>query len=674
MSFKPLRTLIISVLIGGIMMVSLASFSLAQKAPKGTLAIKEILVNPQEVVQGESVEVTIKCTYSAPQGIKFGQWICLIGVLVYDSDGILVEGDEYKYKRWEEYKRGVVPYECGEDGESGVFTYSFSLATEGLSPGNYSYNFKIYGSQRTTGLGQPYWVIYHFTDKGTFSFTVKPPISPPSQEKPLTKAETEEPPDIAPPPPPDEFPDRLVIADSFPSNGGRVKLEYGEKFRAVVNFNLSSTEIATIKTQVIADLGSEGERIVCERAVMVNKGYDKTLEIGLPSSLPPTTERIVISARLISSEGGKVIASDEITAYPWVPTNVVLIPLDKPVVANGRGFYVLKVKLTQNDQPVEGARVEIWPQPSPHTFLTDGLINQNQTIVALTTNAAGEVAFKFTPPRLIGKKSIRDIQEKELFYPILVKTPGLAEDKVFKVQLTPPHPRIKSVRVSELSSGDWQKTSSIIEVDDPDSNRFNGDIGWKGGHQNFKKLVAQGEKIFYFRLKPKKFGLDLQDLPDLSRKLLKANAEFITSTIKQYWIKNDELHSLRDLVFDFKKQMEGVAKSAEKIGKESVAVKDRSQAYYLTIEGYNTTVGVVDYINSVLDYLRRKPVTFNPGEVAVRLVYENAKVFYEVFEAHRRVAEAVEDVVFFPILVQVKDEEGYWDSQLRQVSVRFWKR
>jgi len=217
-------------------------------------------------------------------------------------------------------------------------------------------------------------------------------------------------------------------------------------------------------------------------------------------------------------------------------------------------------------------------------------------------------------------------------------------------------------------------------VDDPDSESFtytiyfNGNIGWKGGHLNFKKLVAQGEKIFYFRLKPKKFGLDLQNLPDLRRKLLMANAEFIMSTMKQYWVKSDDLHSFRDLVFDFKKQMEGVSKSAKKIGKESVAIKDRSQAYYLTIEGYNTTVGVVDYINSVLDYIRKKTPTFNPGEFVVRLVYENAKVFYEVFEANRRVAEAVEDVILFPIIIQVEDEDGYRDRQLRQVPVRFWKR
>lgn len=73
MNLKLLKATVILGLTAGIVMVLLLNFSPAHDAPKGTLAIKEISVNPEEVVQGKSVAVTIKCSYSAPQGTKFGQ-------------------------------------------------------------------------------------------------------------------------------------------------------------------------------------------------------------------------------------------------------------------------------------------------------------------------------------------------------------------------------------------------------------------------------------------------------------------------------------------------------------------------------------------------------------------------------------------------------------------------
>ena len=129
---------------------------MAQEPPNGSLAITEIVVDPPEVEQGNPATVTIKLSYSAHPGTKFGQWICLVGVLVYDDQGRLIAGSEEHRKQWEEYKRGVGEIACGADGESGTFTHQLTIPTDGLAPGAHSYRLQIYGDQRTTGAGQPY--------------------------------------------------------------------------------------------------------------------------------------------------------------------------------------------------------------------------------------------------------------------------------------------------------------------------------------------------------------------------------------------------------------------------------------------------------------------------------------------------------------------------------------
>jgi len=229
-------------------------------------------------------------------------------------------------------------------------------------------------------------------------------------------------------------------------------------------------------------------------------------------------------------------------------------------------------------------------------------------------------------------------------------------------------------------------------VDDPDSTfftytiLFNGNIGWKKGHNNFKKLVADGEKLFVFRLKPVKFGMDLQDLPNLYKKLWKTNKQFIINEIfslgadrlkKAGAFKNlvDKLKKTK-LVLDVKGPAGDLKDAANLWGKiaeetegKSISMKNVSDAIGVYIKGYNTTVGVVDYVDSWLD-----TGPYNPYSTALKLIYENAKTFYDVFEAHRKVAEAYEDVIFFPILVKVEDADGYRDIKIKKVAVRFWKR
>ncbi len=162
--------------------------SLAVDPPKGTLTIAQITVNPLAAAQGESVNVTIKCPYSAPVVADWPQWICLVGILVYDQQGNLVYGDLSDKQNWEGYLRGEPELCCSKEGASGTFTQQFAMSTGKLNPGTYAFNLEIYGSQRASGLGQPFWTTHHFSAKKSFALTVQQPSAP------------------APPPPPPAAP------------------------------------------------------------------------------------------------------------------------------------------------------------------------------------------------------------------------------------------------------------------------------------------------------------------------------------------------------------------------------------------------------------------------------------------------------------------------------------
>ncbi|MCD6082670.1 hypothetical protein J7J59_00940 [Candidatus Aerophobetes bacterium] len=491
--------------------------------------------------------------------------------------------------------------------------------------------------------------------------------------------------------------DAIQFLNSYPSNGAKFSPEKTKSFRADVAYTVTSEDKGIIKVRAVAIMEGGIKEAIGEKNIPITKGEKKKTKVELPLNIPEKAEKVLFTAKLILEKGGDIGVYDEISAIPWIPANVELIVPGGPIIANGRGAYSFKVKVMQRGKPVEGAKIEIWPQASSYPFMTNAKLVGSSGVLHLTTDASGMAQFYYKPPKILPEKLPRFPGKKTFTYPLFVKAPGLAKSKVWEISLYPPHPRIKSLRVSELSAGDWQKAESIVEVEDLDSTfftytiLFNGNIGWKGGHDNFKKLVADGEKLFAFRLKPIRFGMDLQDLPSLYEKLWETNEQFIINEIfslgafrleKAEVFKNlvDKLKKTK-LILDVKepaKDLKGTAelwgKTAEEVGKGSLSMKNASDAMGVYIKGYNTTVGVVDYVDSWSDLLKNTAPSYDPYSTALKLIYENAKTFYDVFEAHRKVAEAYEDVVFFPILVKVKDADGYSDIKIKKVAVRFWKR
>jgi len=486
--------------------------------------------------------------------------------------------------------------------------------------------------------------------------------------------------------------DTIKFLNPYPSNGAKFSPEKTKSFRSIITYSLASEDRGIIEVKAIAIMEEGIQRTIGEKDIPVTKGQNKKMEVELPLNIPEEAEKVQFTAKMILEKEGDIGIYDEISAIPWIPASVELIMPDEPIVANGRGAYLFKVKVMQKGKPVDGAKIEVWPQASPYPFMTDAEIVGSSGVLHLTTNVSGIAEFYYKPPRVLPEKLPSLPGKKALTYPVLIKAPGFAKSKVWNISLYPPHPRIKSLRVSEVSAGDWQKAESIVEVEDPDSTfftytiLFNGNIGWKGGHDNFKELVADGGKLFVFRLKPIKFGMDLQNLPSLYEKLWETNKQFIINEIfslgalrleKRGVFKNlvDKLKRTK-LVLDVKGPAGDLKDAAdlwgnmaEETGGKSLSMKNASDAIGVYIKGYNTTVGVVDYVDSWLD-----TGPYDPYSTALKLIYENAKTFYDVFEAHRKVAEAYEDVVFFPILVKVKDADGYRDIKIKKVAVRFWKR
>ncbi len=479
--------------------------------------------------------------------------------------------------------------------------------------------------------------------------------------------------------------DAIKFIDSYPSDGAKISVKKTKIFHSTIFYSLVSEDRGTIKVQAIALLEGGTQKVLGEEDVPATKGPNKKTKIKIPLDIPPKTEKIVFIVKLILEKGGYTGIYDLISAIPWVPANVKLITPDRPIVANGKETYLFKVKVEQEGKPIKGVKVEIWPQPSSHDFMTYPKFNKGDGVLNLTTDETGIASFYYTPPRILPDKLPVLPKKISLTFPLLIKSPGFAKSRVWNVPLYPPHPRIRSVRISELSAGDWQKAESIIEVEDPDSNSFiytiifQGDIGWKEGHKNHKKLVADCGKTLTFRLRPIKFGLDLQNLPDLFKKLWETNVDFIRNELfnltvlrlnkRELFEKSLKGLEISKLSLDISGPGKDVAGTITAYKTAPANIKNASDTLGLTIKGYNTTVGVIDYINSWVD---KGP--YDPYSTALKLIYENAKAFYDVFEAHRRVAEAYEDVIFLPIIVRVKDPDGYEDIKIRDVAVRFWKR
>jgi len=331
--------------------------------------------------------------------------------------------------------------------------------------------------------------------------------------------------------------DAIQFLNPYPSDGAKFSPEKTKSFRSTITYSLASEDRGIIKVRAVAIIEGGIQKVIGKKDIPVTKGQNKKIEINLPLNISEKVEKVIFTAKLILEKGGDIGVYDEISALPWIPASLELIVPDKPIIANGRGTYLFKVKVMQRRKPVEGAKIEIWPQTSPYPFMTNAKIVGSSGVLHLTTDASGMAQFYYKPPKILPEKLPRFPGKKTFAYPFLVKTPGLAESKVWSIPLSPPHPKIKSLRVSQLSAGVWQKKESIVEVEDPDSTSFtytilfNGNIGWKGGHDNFKKLVADGEKLFVFRLEPIKFGMDLQDLPSLYEKLWETNKQFVINEI-----------------------------------------------------------------------------------------------------------------------------------------------
>jgi len=87
------------------------------------------------------------------------------------------------------------------------------------------------------------------------------------------------------------------------------------------------------------------------------------------------------------------------------------------------------------------------------------------------------------------------------------------------------------------------------------------------------------------------------------------------------------------------------------------------------LNGLHTTIGLLDTCQSFSDLAKGMPV--DPYTEALKILYENAKTFYQIHRKFQDAAESWEDVLFMPIIVELKDSEGHSTRRTAKYGVKF---
>ena len=87
------------------------------------------------------------------------------------------------------------------------------------------------------------------------------------------------------------------------------------------------------------------------------------------------------------------------------------------------------------------------------------------------------------------------------------------------------------------------------------------------------------------------------------------------------------------------------------------------------LNGLHTTIGLLNTCQSFADLVKGTPV--DPYSEALKILYENAKTFYQIHRKFKDAAESWEDILFMPIIVEVKDSEGHSTRRTTKYGVKF---
>ena len=530
----------------------------------------------------------------------------------------------------------------------------------------------------------------------------------------------------------EEIPDYISIISPDPDRSTEIKTGTPEEIQITCEYGLYSAESGIMKVEARAN-----KRMLFSRNYPV-KADKKQIKISFPVTLKINEPVMSVTLELLP-EGWQSGPKEFLRYVGDIGTFKVSLNYKKPIPAHQKNKTNITIRVTdQRGLPISGREFLVTTLALHIPYLDGGWLKRSgNTSVYIKTDEKGEGTVIYIPPSTL-KGKIKAWADPSIYFPVSQKLE--LSDRVdtynqasVEILLDSPYPKITKLAVpgGDLA-GTWQKTASVVVISDADSNTFNvtvwgnGEFGYAGGHGYKDKLEVKNVKSpFRFRFKTQKFGLDLNDLPNILEEFTKTNLKIFMryatlvggkKLLNTSWVRGakaqrfirtskgvelpftaENLAKAKDSAFSVvskfvtpdgtlatkavdigdyilssqKNVQEGMPAYANLPKDQKISIREESgrESIDAMLDGLHTTIGLLDTCQSFADLVKGMPV--DPYSEGLKILYENAKTFYQIHRKFKDVAESWEDILFMPIIVEVKDNEGHSTRRMAKYGVKF---
>jgi len=400
--------------------------------------------------------------------------------------------------------------------------------------------------------------------------------------------------------------------------------------------------------------------------------------------------------------------------FPSVGFRLEFVPKGTTVYANRRPLRAKIVGLL-GGQPAAGRRVRLRANFAPHKggARIEYVVPMDRE-QKLTLDDKGEAIVALTAPALHSDKALLNNPKSAFPVQCFYQITDLQLDKTTRVayDVHSPHPRIGPIRLQEADEETWQRVPSRFTLADPDSPTVQrvkitarGRLkpsGVPDVHTNELILsdVAAGTVLFHYM--PPKIGLDLTKQPELWKEMAETSAKVVASILASsggdYALKNAKLIvpagklggsvlNANVLSIDASKILTvGQAPITGFLTHDATTKVVKSQAKFYTddlkqgVDGrdaFDKQLEALDYVFGLVDTTVGLVGNLSPAQKLqldiAKGIYEHAKTFHAVHKQHVNLANAWQDTLLLPVLVEAQDADGHKALRVQKCSVRVWK-
>jgi len=400
--------------------------------------------------------------------------------------------------------------------------------------------------------------------------------------------------------------------------------------------------------------------------------------------------------------------------FPSVAFRLEFVPRDTTVYANRRPLRARIIGLL-GGKPAARRRVRIRGNFAPQLkgkrieYVVPMSREQN-----LTLDENGEALVTLSAPALVRDKATESNPQAsfpvQCFYEIRDLELGATARVSYDVHS--PHPRIGPIRLQEADEETWQRVPSRFTLADPDSPTVKRVTITARGRLKPSGLpdirvnqltltdVAPGTVLFHYM--PPKIGLDLTKQPELWKEMAETSAKVVASILASsggdYALKNAKLVvppgklggsvlNANVMNIDASKILTvGQAPITGFLAHDATTKVVKSQTKFYTddvkkgVDGrdaFDKQLEALDYVFGLVDTTVGLAGNLTPAQKLqldiAKGIYEHAKTFHAVHKQHVNLANAWQDTLLLPVLVEAQDAEGHKALRVQKCSVRVWK-